>query len=407
MERAILSACIASRTNYETVIQSLGGEPFTSAFSPVAKACAELLEDFYAIDPDAGACSREALVVRAQEKAYNPHHVKAIEDFVRGLDGAVSVPNLVHDIRQHRRHRIGDKLAGLLANRTEGGELDSLLEQYHTLKGEPDELATEEDTYCNVSVESLFDAGRADGRTIPFGLPSLDKYTAGGARPGHHILVYARPEIGKSLLCIDRTAYWIESGYRVLHIENEEPLFDTTMRLVGRVCRRTREEINANRGKAQAVLDGKGYERFTGISLSPGNFQSISKLVDKHKPHIVVLNQLRNIDVGDDNRVTALEKAAVGARNLAKSRGVIVVSVTQAGDSAEGKQFLELSDIDFSKTGIPGAIDLAIGIGASQEDKRFGIRTINLPKNKLGGEHGSFQVKIYPQTGVIEEFTRG
>lgn len=404
MESRILSACLRSRGDYETVIRAFGEDGFTASLSTVAKATAELLEDFYSTDPDAQTCSREVLLDRAQKKAYNPHHVKAIEDFCRGLDGTISVPNLVRDIRDHRRHRVGDAIAGLLANRTEGRELDQLIDKYQSLKeDDSDESSSEEEVYCGVSLGDLLSAGNSKGSTIPFGLPRLNDLTGGGARPGHHILVYARPELGKSLLCIDEVSSWIKRNYRVVYIENEEPLFDTTMRLIGRICRRTRDEIRANPVKAQGVLDISGYDNFTGVSLSPGNFPAIRKLVDEHKPHIVVINQLRNIDVGDDNRVTALEKAAVGARNLAKSRGVVVLSVTQAGESAEGKQFLELSDIDFSKTGIPGAIDLAIAIGASQEDKRFGFRTINLPKNKLGGEHGSFQVKVFPQTGVIEQ----
>lgn len=406
MENRILSACIASRSNYEQIVHALGDEPFTSSFSPIAKATAELLEDFYAIDPAAVSCRAEDLVVRAQKKAHNPHLLKAIEDFCRGLDGSVSLPNVVHDIREHRRHRIGDQIAGLLANRTEGRELDELIEKYSYLRTENDTPEESEESYCDVSVRDLLDAGNARGSTIPFGLRLLTEATGGGARPGHHILVYARPELGKSLFCIDQSAFWCESGYRVLYIENEEPLFDTTVRFIGRICGRTRDEVRNNPEKAQEVLDRKGYRNWTGVSLSPGNFPAISRLVERVKPHIVVINQLRNVDVGDDNRVTALEKAAIGGRNLAKSRGVVVVSVTQAGDSAEGKSHLGLSDIDFSKTGMPGPIDLAIAIGASENDLRFGIRTINLPKNKLGGEHTSFQARFLPQTGVVEEFAR-
>jgi len=403
MENRILSACLKSRSNYETVVRALGEDGFTTSFSPVAKATAELLEDFYATDELAEYCSRDVLLDRAQKKAHNPHLVKAISDFCGGLDGSVSVPNLVKDIRDHRRHRVGDAIAGLLANRSETRELDQLIEKYLSLKAESDETGDQENVFSGMGLDELFDDHFGGESTIPFSLPRLNELTRGGARAGHHILVFARPELGKSLFCIDQVDSWTTNGYRTLYIENEEPLVDTTIRLVCRKCRRTREEVERNRGKAEQVLRGSGYEKYVGASLSPGNYQVIGKLVDEHKPKIVVLNQLRNIDVGDDNRVTALEKAAIGARNLAKSKGVVVVSVTQAGDSAEGKQFLELSDIDFSKTGIPGAIDLAIGIGASQDDKKFGFRTINLPKNKLGGEHGSFQVRIFPQTGVIEQ----
>lgn len=407
MENRILSACLASRSNYDQVVNALGGESFADSFSPVAKACAELLEDFYTIDPAATGCRAEDLLVRAQKKAHNPHLLKAIEDFCRGLDGSVSLPNVVHDLREHRRHRVGDQIAGLLANRTEGRELDELIEKYQSLKAENDEEAGGEDeVFNNLPVADLFNDHFDRKNTIPFSLPSLNRACAGGARAGHHILVYGRPELGKSLFCIDQTAAWIEQGFRVLYVENEEPLADTTMRLVGRICRRTRQEVRDNPAKAQDVLDRKGYSNFTGVSLSPGSFPIIERIVLRTRPHVVLLNQLRNIDVGDDNRVTALEKAAIGARNLGKSQGVVVVSVTQAGDSAEGKSFLELSDIDFSKTGIPGAIDLAIGIGGSAEDKRFGIRTLNLPKNKLGGEHTSITTRFHPQTGIVEEISR-
>jgi len=408
MENRILSACLSSRGNYETILSALDGEPFAATFSPVAKAAAKLLEDYYATDPTAESCSREVLLDRAAKEAHNPHYAKAVEDFCRGLDGSVSVPNLVRDIRDHRRYRIGDQIAGLLANRQEGRELDELISKYQQLRDGNEETSSESGdggVLCDVPVAELLDH-KFSGQTVPFGLDVLNRHTDGGVRPGHHVLVFGRPEVGKSLLALDLTASWIERGYRVLYVENEEPLSDTTLRLIGRLCRRPRVDIRQYPDKAQQTITGRGYSNFIGVSLSPGNYRTIGRLVDKYTPHIVVLNQLRNIDVGDDNRVTALEKAAIGARNLGKSKNIVVVSVTQAGESAEGKSFLELSDIDFSKTGIPGAIDLAIGIGASNDDKQANIRTLSGPKNKLGGEHFQVAVRINPQTGVVEEFNR-
>lgn len=406
-ESLILSACL-KKENYEQVLSALAGESFAATFSPIAKAVAELLEEFYTIDPSASSCSREALVERARQKAHNPHHVKAIEDFCGDLDGTISIPNVVHDFRNHRRFRIGDKIAGLLANRAETGELDELISAYQSLKAQSDDTSSDNSTsvVCDLPVSELF-SEHLDIARIPFGIQSLDKATRGGMRPGHHALIYARPEIGKSLLALDFCSHWIGLGHRVLYVENEEPLTDTLLRLIGRLCRRPYEDVRDHPSKAQQIIEQRGYSNFIGVSLSPGTFGEIERLVDRYEPHIVVLNQLRNLNVGDDNRVTALDKAGTSARNLAKSRRVCVLSITQAGESAEGKSVLGLSDIDFSKTGIPGTLDLAIGIGASEEDKRFNIRTISLPKNKLGGEHSSFQIRISPQTGVVEEVSQG
>lgn len=406
MENRILSAILTSRSNYETVVSALDGEPLTGSFSPVAKAAAEILEEYYTLDPAAQSCSREVLLDRAAKKAHNPHYAKALEDFCNGLEESVSVPNLVRDIRDHRRHRIGDKIAGLLANRDESSELDNLLTQYQSLRGETDVGASEEsELFHNVPVTELLDRKFSTG-TIPFALECLNRVTEGGVRAGHHLLIYGRPELGKSLLALDLTAGWLGLGYRVMYVENEEPLSDTTIRLIGRLCRRPRADIFQYPEKAQQKIDESGYGNFIGVSLAPGNLEQIGRLVDKHSPQIVVVNQLRNLDVGDTDGPAAAEKQAAGIRNLAKSRGVLALSVTQAGESAEGKSFLELSDIYGSKTGVPGAIDLAIGIGASAEDKRFNIRTLSTPKNKLGGEHANIAVRIDPRTGVVEELQR-
>lgn len=399
MENSILGSMLKSRSNYELVREACSSD-WDTTFSPLGRVVANILADFYDRDTDAAACPPEVVIERGKAKFASSKHAETLQDYVSGLDGAASVPNLVFDIRQQRRTRVGDELAGLLANRDSTGKIDALIQKYQELGAANDDNS--EETFCNLTVGQLFDEHFSAAGTIPFGLPVLDRLTGGGARKGHHILVYARPEIGKSLFCLDLTARWLADGRRVLYVENEEPLVDTTARLIQRICRRTREEVRSNSRLAQEKIESLGYGNFVGASLSPGNYGTISRLVDKHEPDIVVLNQLRNIDVGDDNRVTALEKAAIGARNLGKSHGLVVVSVTQAGDSAEGKQFLELSDIDFSKTGIPGAIDLAVGIGASGEDKRFGVRHANLPKNKLGGEHGHFSFRVFPQTGVIE-----
>lgn len=402
MEREILSAMVSSRGSYELVREALSGS-YESAFSSIGSLVAKSIEDFYTKDPSAGSCSKEIIANRATEKILNPKSAGVIQSFVEGLDGSVSVPNLISDLRRQRRFRVGDKIAGLLANRQEGSEVDELLKIYQELGQDVTDNASDgNDVYRGVGLDTLLER-HFDSETISLGLPSLDRMCDGGARPGHHVLVFARPEIGKTLVTLNLVRAFAERERTSLYIGNEDPMPDLVLRFVGALTRRTKEEIRRDPRSSFELAKARNYDFFIGAPLSPGSYPEIARLCDKYQPQVVVLDQLRNIDVGDDNRVTALEKAAIGARNLAKSLGVLVVSVTQAGDSAEGKSHLELSDIDFSKTGIPGAIDLAIGVGASNDDKRYGFRTINVSKNKLGGVHDSFQVRVDPRIGLVEE----
>lgn len=401
LEKRVLGAFCRSRKDYEQVKPYVGPETFSATASVVASS----IEDYYSRDPDAERCPVEIVTERATANLGNPKHVEAVTNFVASIDRDVSVSNLLFDVRQLKRNRVGDEISGLLANRQHGRKLDSLVETYRELGGDEQHKDAEGDASVLHAVrsEELVDRFFKHEATFTFPYPQLNRICAGGARRGHHVLVFARPEIGKTLVTLDLVSHWLPVS-RVLYIGNEDPISDIVLRLFCRLAGVTQPAVCENPGKFDERAFSKGYANFVGASLAPGRFDEIDKLAEEYRPDVVVLDQLRNIDTGDDNRVTGLEKAAVGARNFAKRRDCLVISVTQAGESAEGKSHLEFSsDIDFSKTGIPGAIDLAIGVGASREDAQHGIRTINISKNKLGGVHAAFQVTVDTKTGVVKE----
>ncbi len=111
---------------------------------------------------------------------------------------------------------------------------------------------------------------------------------------------------------------------------------------------------------------------------------------------------MRNLNVESENRTQALEKAATSARNLAKRNNVLVVSVTQAADSASGKTILDRGDVDGSNVGIPGQCDLMIGIGADKHMEDTGARFLSFPKNKLSGRHTPIPVMFNYALSKVE-----
>src|SRR3990167_5143057 len=101
------------------------------------------------------------------------------------------------------------------------------------------------------------------------------------------------------------------------------------------------------------------------------------------KPDVVVVDQIRNLNVKKDSMTINLEQAAIGLRNLAKEFDYVSIVVTQAGDSASKKLYLDMEDVDSSKTGLAGQMDLMIGIGQNEELKSMNKIVMTFPKNKF------------------------
>jgi hypothetical protein len=144
-----------------------------------------------------------------------------------------------------------------------------------------------------------------------------------------------------------------------------------------------------------------GYDNWIAARMYPGSPAEIGALCEEYQPDILVIDQLRNIRMKEDNYVQKLEKAASAARNLGKRYDCLVLSVTQAGDSASGKPVLDMGDVDSSNTGIPAQADVMVGIGCSEDDKDNGRRVLSLPKNKRSGNHDFFPVRIDPTKSRI------
>lgn len=200
---------------------------------------------------------------------------------------------------------------------------------------------------------------------------------------------------------IEMMAGFARQGLLTLYIGNEDPIDDINMRIVNRLSGMVKADVLKNPDKADALAREQGYESIILQPLAPGTPREITKLLEEHKPQVLVLDQLRNLNMHEDNYVLALENAAKQARQWAKRYSCVVVSVTQAGDSAAGKAVLSLGDVDYSNTGIPAQADLMVGLGASDKHAQNGEIVFSLPKNKISGNHEYFACAVEPQLSKI------
>lgn len=363
-------------------------------FSPDAGTLFNAIGEFYRIDPQATCADPE--IIRARiERASRSN--KAIESAHRALDTALredagSPVNVVREAVAVKTHSLGLRIASELSS---GRKVNKeLLREYLELDYKANHEAGTEEIYNAVSAEALASKAFNPEGLIKLWPESLNKQIDGGVRGGHHIVIFAPTEMGKTLFVINLCAGFLRQGLKILYIGNEDPAADIMMRMMTRLTGMNKYEIQQDPAKADGLLANRNWDKFTFAALCPGTFDKIDELVESTGAQVLVLDQLRNIDMDSESRTQALERAATEARNLARRRAIPVISVTQAGDSASGRAILDRGDIDSSNVGIPAQSDLMLGIGATPEMENQDLRTLTPVKNKLSGNHTPIAVRF-------------
>ena len=122
-----------------------------------------------------------------------------------------------------------------------------------------------------------------------------------------------------------------------------------------------------------------------------------------NKPDIVFCDQLDKFRVaGEYNRGDErLKEIYVNGREIAKRNNLLFWAVSQAGNDAHDRQFIDYSMMDNSKTGKAGEADIIIGIGKTgSSEVENTVRHICISKNKINGWHGMIHAQIDIATGV-------
>lgn len=358
---------------------------------------------YYSTDAEASSVDVDILNSRIEREVQSNKLAHVLIGIVKELPD-VSPKNLTEELVAVKRHAVGLKLASALtAGSGDASAIEGLIQQWQSYVGVADYEATEtqEAPITGVSVESLFKTTFNTENLIKVFPKSLNDRLDGGARPGHQLLVFAQTEMGKTLVAINMVAGFLYQKLPVLYVGNEDPAADILLRLGTRLSGLNKYEIRDNPQSAQKRIEERNGGLFTIAPLAPGTFTEVDKLVTTYKPKVVVLDQLRNMNVKSENRTTSLERAATEARNLAKRRGLLVVSLTQAGDSASGKRSLGVGDVDGSNVGIPGQMDAIIGVGADEQMLRQNLRMFSFPKNKLSGNHEPITVQVDPSLSKV------
>jgi len=389
-ESKVLAAFLHNRKDYDNAVPHLN----RSEWSPMGLVVLETIDSYYGKDINAESIDMDVFRLALDRRFRDvPKHMDKARDYLEGVVNVdYSAVNVISEIIEQKRARVGTQLAdALLAQDTQ--RIDMYLQEYEELS---DTVVLEDhaqDEYIGVTLDKLEEQFETDGswKLSPRELASRIR---GGLRPGHHVVVAARPERGKTLFGINFAAGFLQQGAKVLYIGNEDPIPDLVLRLLSNLTNMTEEELFANKDQAMEMALAKGYNECVFVGLAPGTLYEIEALARRHEPDIIVMDQMRNVRANTENNTQRLEVVAQGLRNIARKHKCVVVSMTQVGDSGRDKLILNDGDIDGSNTGIPGACDVIVMIGSSADSEMRDLRTLTLAKNKRGGDHGSFIVSV-------------
>lgn len=403
MEHQLIKACLTSRVDFALISEYLD----VAKYSKELKYLLGFINDYYRRDPSASSVRTDLLKAQIAESVPNEKHVERFVELVDRSDAVeTSASNVTATILLAKAHEARITLATALANGDPQDKIDGLLEKYRRVSQASSlgdlEDAGEIELIDSINIGELTNSRLSRGNLLALYPKSLTEYTDGGVEGGDQIVLFGLSEMGKTAYSIQIASGFAHQGHRGIYLINEDKTSRVAQRFVHCLSSMDKFACMNNPEEAQRIANERGLQNIRVIGITPGSLPQIEALVERYEPRWVVLDQLRNIITPTKgNRVVQLEEAATGMRNILKKYNVAGISVTQAGESARGKMYLDMGDVDYSNVGIPSQADLMIGIGASDPDSNE--RGVSLCKNKLSGNHAKYVTRLVPHLSQVRD----
>lgn len=389
----IVSACIADRRAYDRVKAHIDPQEFT----PTGRFWWGLVAAWYQADPGATAVDSNILRERAVRTAG-----RNAELSLDWFDAAQAAPcpspeNVAGEVLDLKREVAWRRLAAAMEGERDPVQIAKLVDEHQELV-KATTLTQRSELTWGSRLEDLSEAV-GSGNRIRLWPEKLQEKT-GGAMPGDHIVVFGRPESGKTLFSVNMVAGWLRDGHNVLYVGNEDNIDKIQDRVRHNLSGMTKAQVEKWTDEANKRCRDKGWDRLRAVHLFPGSAAEIADIVEETRPTCLVVDQLRNLHSPGSKggtKAQRLDDIACDVRQLGAKYGLVVMSVGQAnaGDQhGRPREWLDLDDFDESRTGVPGQADLMVGIGVTPELDAHNQRALSLPKNKMSGDHAGFVVNI-------------
>lgn len=293
------------------------------------------------------------------------------------------------------------------------GKLELVKEKIKEFEDNKFNLSDEADESIFVSsnLESLLDEEvRKAGLKWRLNCLNSDIGELRGGTLGH---VFARVDTGKTSFLVSEVSNFasqLKDDEVIVWFNNEEKGTRVQLRIYQAVLNCSKEQLQTYAEDAERTFEDRGGRRIKIYDSAIISIDDIVQVLQKFNVRMVVIDQGDKVKFSGDKDMATHErlKALYGKfRELAKEYGVDILAVGQASAAAENKKWLMLDHMDNSKTGKPGELDYAIGIGKSYEDNNDNVdetRYIHVCKNKMkDGAHGRHRVFLTTATAIYSD----
>lgn len=370
-ENKIISTICSSREAFLKLIPVVDPNTFTDFGKSVFKE----IQTYYNTDNTAQSVDLDLVKKKIIEE--NPKKTPLIEDYFASLPEASSADNILRLYQEQAKAKLREELIIALGSNHEKKVLD-LIDQYLTINIEetPDEL------FNGVPIEELAIQFNKEN-LVPIYPTALNQAIGGGVPRQTQLCIFARPDVGKTTVAINVAVGAAESGYKVLYVGNEDPASKMVVRMLTRFTRKPEKDVLSGGMALYKEAVERGYKNLFFVSMHPGTYGELRKYIEKIRPDLVVIDQIRNMNFKPESMTINLEQGVIATRNLAKEFNFVSVVVTQAGNSAVNKVVLNMEDVEWSNTGVAAQMDLMVGVGQNDPMKDARVVTLSFPKNKL------------------------
>lgn len=226
------------------------------------------------------------------------------------------------------------------------------------------------------------------------------------------IIIAARPDRGKTSLCVFIAVHLAKQNNRPILVLNNESTKEKWMSTVYRAAlgKSTEQLLAGDMRQIQEEYDKLiGKNRFVIVDIHGWHINQCERLIQKHRPFAVfwdMLDSVRGYDNAGKREDQRLEMLYQKARELAAEYDHISFPTSQLSAEAEGKEYPTMDMLAGSKTAKQGACTAIIMLGHSSDPTRSRERYIFCPKNKFSQESKTTNKGCYQQVWFEWETAR-
>lgn len=291
-------------------------------------------------------------------------------------------------------HKIVEKLVPLLT----AGKKDVLPEIEKILSEYKEAVKKEvtEDKYLQASLTDIL-SQEVYSEGLRWRLSGLER-DIGLLRGGSLGHVFARVDSGKTTFLVSEMSNFgtqLKDDEIIAWYNNEERGTKVLLRLYNSFLNKSTAEL-VTMPDAQEQFIAMGGNRIKLFDSAVLSVKDIEESLKRYNVKLIVVDNGDKVSFKGDGKYDTVEKLKAlynHYRELAKGYDVDILTAGQASAEAHGRKWLEYTHMENSKTGKPGELDYAIGIGKTLDDET--ARYIHICKNKMKeGVHGKHTVLI-------------